>query len=304
MKIYHIGLCATPGTNNGLQRAFRNVSEYKEIHTGHGNLNAQIIKDCQSFRPDIVFMQVQTPNIIYAETMRSIRPFCGKIVNFTGDVRDPLPQWYLEIGKEIDLTLFVSYTDVDIALANGIKAEWMQIGFDDRIFNDSVVLKKTADIIFNANNYDHFPLSSYRKQIAYELKSEFGDRFQLYGSGWNIPALNSNGSMEDQASILRGCKIAISCSNFNHSQYVSDRVLRIMGAGVLCLSHRFKDYEKLYKDKETIAIFDSISDMIEKCYCYIEHDHERNLIARNGYLLTHKLYTWDSMINNLLKLCE
>ncbi len=304
LKIYHIGLCANPGTNNGLQRAFRKVSEYREIHTSHPNLNYQIIQDVSEFKPDIVFMQIQTPSIIYRETIWQMKPHCGKIVNFTGDVRSPLPNWYIEIGKEIDLTLFVSMTDVDIATARGIKADWLQLGFDELIYNDKVIPAKVADIVFTANNYDHFPLSGFRSMVAKALSNEFKDRFQLYGSGWTIPSLDSNHSMEVQASVFRGCKIAINCSNYNHSMYVSDRALKIMGAGAFCLSHNFEDHDKLYKDGENLVVFDSIPEMIELCYAFLDNETERNRIAKNGYKLTHELYTWDSMIKNLLILCE
>jgi glycosyltransferase involved in cell wall biosynthesis len=304
LKIYHIGLCATPGTNNGLQKAFRKVSEYREIHTGHKDLNDQIVRDVTDFMPDIVFMQIQTPNIILIETLRQIKEHCGKIVNFTGDVRSPLPYWYIETGKEIDLSLFVSQTDVEIARVRGINAEWLQIGFDPEIYNDKVAPAKVPEIVFTANNYDHFELSQYRKEVAYALNREFKNRFQLYGNGWTIPSLDCNASMEKQASIFRGAKICISVSNFNHSYYTSDRLLKSMGAGAFCLSHDFEGYDNLYTDKENIAVFNSIPDMIEKCYYYLEHEEERNRIAKNGYELTHKLYTWDSMINNLIKLGE
>jgi CheY-like chemotaxis protein len=304
LKIYHIGLCATPGTNNGLQKAFRKVSEYKEIHAGHKDLNNQIVKDVTEFRPDIVFMQIQTPNIVRIETLRQIKKHCGKIVNFTGDVRSPLPYWYIETGKEIDLSLFVSQTDVEIARVRGINAEWLQIGFDPEIYNDKVAPAKIPEIVFTANNYDHFELSQYRKEVAYALNREFKNRFQLYGSGWIIPSLDCNASMEKQASIFRGAKICISVSNFNHNKYVSDRALKIMGAGGFCLSHEFGGRENLYEKNYHLSTFDSIPDMIEKCHYYLGHDEERNRIAKNGYDLTHKLYTWDSMINNLIKICE
>jgi hypothetical protein len=304
LKIYHIGLCATPGTDNGLQRAFRKVSNYKEIHSSHHDLNNQIVKDIFTFKPDIVFIQIQASGIIKPETIKAIRPYCGKIVNFTGDVRSPLPSWYLEIGKLIDLTLFVSMEDVRIARSKGVKAEWIQIGFDELIFNDKVTPCKTADIVFTANNYGQFPLSKYRSEIAHALYKEFKDSFQLYGNGWMIKAEDSNYSMQRQAEIFRGCKIAISCSHFDHSMYVSDRALRIMGSGAFCLSHNFEDSEKLYNDGENIALFDSIPEMLELCHFYLQNDEERNRIAKNGYDLTHKLYTWDSMIKNIIRLCE
>lgn len=303
MKTYHIGLCATPGTNNGLQRAFKSHAEYKEIHTSHKDLNNQVIKDCESFRPDIVFMQIQTPGIIHKETIRAIRNSCGKIVNFTGDVRDPLPSWYIEIGKEIDKTLFVSQTDVDIASARGIKAEWMQIGFDETIFKKTLI-EPSTDIIFSANNYSQFPLSKYRKSIAHALSDSFGNKFQLYGNGWDIPAIDTNASQQVQAAILRCAKIAVSCSNFDHEKYISDRTLRIMGAGTFCLHHYFKGCEDLYTDREHLVYFRSIPEMIDIAKYYLEHEEERERIARNGYELTHKIYTWDSFVKNVITLCE
>jgi spore maturation protein CgeB len=304
LKIYHIGLCATVGTNNGLQRAFKKVCQYKEIFTGHHDLNKQIIKDVSDFRPDIVFMQIQQANVVSLETLKLIRPLCGKIVNFTGDVRSPLPNWYLETGKLIDLTLFVSMNDVRIARTKGINADWLQLGFDEEIFNDKAKPLKEAEIIFTGNHYGDFPLSKYRYDIVKALSKEFKERFQLYGNGWNIPAIDSNSSQPLQASIFRGSKIAINCSHYDHSMYVSDRMLRIMGSGTFCLSHNFTDYDKVYKDKENLVIFNSIPEMIELCKYYLENEEERNRIARNGYELTHKLYTWDSMIKNLITLCE
>lgn len=206
MKIYHIGLCATQGTNNGLQRAFRNVSEYHEVHTGHPDLHNQILNDVRAFKPDLVFMQIQTPNIVSINTIRKMKEHCGKIINFTGDVRDPLPNWYVEMGKEIDLTLYVSMDDVRKSKEIGIKADWLQLGFDETIYNDKVNPANVAEIVFTANNYHHFTLSKERQTAAHALQTEFGKRFQLYGSGWTIPSLDSNHSMEQQAAVLQGVK--------------------------------------------------------------------------------------------------
>lgn len=304
LKIYHIGLCATPGTNNGMQKAFKNHSYYREIYTGEKDLNNKIIRDVKEFNPDVVFMQVQTPNTVHLSTIESIRHYCKYIVNFTGDVRSPLPTWYIETGKLIDLTLFVSNTDVIKARNMGINANWIQIGFDPEIFNHEVKPKHIADIIFTANNYNMFPLSQERRDIAYALKEEFKDKFQLFGNGWPILTINSNPSMDEQAANLRGCKIAISHSNFNHSKYISDRVLRIMGAGAFCLSHRFDDYQELYQEGKEITTYASTIDMISKCKYYLENETERNAIAKNGYELTHNLYTWDSFVKNIIKICE
>lgn len=304
LKILHVGLCATPGTNNGLQRALKAAGEYREIHTSNPNFILAILRCCESFKPDIVFMQIQTPGIIHASTISHIREHCGKIINFTGDVRSPLPDWYIEIGKLIDLTLFVSMTDVKIARERGINAEWIQIGFDETIFNDQVSPINGGEIIFNANNYSQFPLSKYRVDIVKALMMHFHGNFKLYGNGWHVRSGDTNSSQDEQAAILRGAKIAVSCSNFDHERYISDRTLRIMGAGTFCLHHYFQGCEELYTDKEHLVYFRSIPEMIELAKYYLEHEEERERIARNGYELTQKLYTWDSFVKNVIRPCE
>ena len=299
MKLYHYGLCATLNTNNGLQRAFKKYYDYRESHTSVPSRN--VITDIKSFKPDVLFTQIQTPNVITVDFINQIKPYCGRIINFTGDVREPTPQWYFDIGRVINKTLFVSNVDVLNARNNGVNSDWIQIGFDDEIFNDKKEPCPTSEIVFMANNYNHFPLSSYRVEIANALRNEFGSRFQLYGSGWKIPSLDSNGSLEHQASILRGCKIAINCSNMNHSLYTSDRMLKIMGSGAFCLSHEFQDCQELYNNTENIVIFNSISQLISQCHLYLNDTAKREEIAKNGYYLTHSLYTWDKFVNNIIK---
>ena len=67
MKILHIGLCATPNTMNGFQKAFIDVvgkENYKEIYTGDKDLKVNTLLLFNEFKPDIVFMQIQAPGII------------------------------------------------------------------------------------------------------------------------------------------------------------------------------------------------------------------------------------------------
>jgi spore maturation protein CgeB len=294
IKIYYIGLNA--GNGDGLERAFNKVSNCRWINTNDRNLNNRVIEECKEFKPDLVFIQVQSPGILNNSTLQNIRPFCGKIINFTGDVRDPLPNWYIETGKLIDLTLFVSMTDVRKS-QDQINCDWIQIGFDDTIFNKHTEHVKSADIVFMANNYGSFPVSNYRKEIVSTLSNEFKGRFEVFGTGWNR-ANNINDSLLKQASVYRGCKIAINCSHYNHSMYSSDRILRIMGSGAFCLSHEFRDYDKLYADH--LAIFKNINDLVEKCHYYLENEEDRKRIANNGYEFTHTLYTWDRFVQNLI----
>jgi spore maturation protein CgeB len=294
MKIYHIGLNA--GNGDGLERAFKKVANYKWINTKDKQLNQKVVLDCKEFKPDLVFIQVQSPGIINNPTLEALRPYCGKIINFTGDVRDPLPDWYLETGKNVDLTLFVSMNDVRKARPY-INCNWIQIGFDDQIFNRNIPPIPAPEIVFLANNYGSFPLSNNRKDLVKSLSNEFKNKFEVFGSGWS-KARNLNSSLLDQASIYRGCKIAINYSHYNHSMYSSDRILRIMGSGAFCLSHEFTDHDILYGDH--IETFKDNRDLIEKCKYFLRNEEERNNISNKGYEFTHSLFTWDKFVQNLI----
>lgn len=294
MKIYHIGLNA--GTNDGLEISFKKIATYRWVNTSDHNLNSKVVSDCNEFKPDLVFIQVQSPNILRNETITKIKPSCGNIFNFTGDVRDPLPSWYLETGKLVDLTLFVSMTDV--IKTNGIiNSNWIQIGFDDSIFNDKITPAHSADIVFMANNYGSFPLSDYRKEIVNTMSREFKGSFEVIGSGWGNTR-NLNASLHAQAAIYRGCKIAINCSHYNHHMYSSDRILRIMGSGAMCLSQEFKGWDNLYGNH--LSIFNGTKDLVDKCRYYLNSQEERTRIARSGYEFTHTLFTWDQFVKNLM----
>jgi hypothetical protein len=294
LKIYHIGLNA--GNNDGLEKAFKKVSDYEFINTRDPHLNEKVINTCKEFMPDLVFIQVQQANVLHIETLRSIRPYCGKIINFTGDVRGPLPAWYIETGKHIDLTLFVSMEDV-MKSKPYINSDWIQIGFDDSIFNNKTAPLKSPEIVFLANNYGSFPLSNYRKDIAATLTKEFKNRFEVFGTGWNR-ARDFNSSLLSQAQIYRGSKIAINYSHYNHSMYSSDRILRIMGSGTLCLTHDFKGCDSLYGDQ--LVKFSNLNDLVEKCHYYLNNENERKHIADKGYEFTHTLFTWDKFVKNLI----
>lgn len=61
-----------------------------------GNFNAALKMLVYEYKPDLVFMQVQTPNIIYTHTIKELAEKT-KIINWTGDVRTPTPEWFIKL---------------------------------------------------------------------------------------------------------------------------------------------------------------------------------------------------------------
>lgn len=307
MKLFHIGLSAAETPENGLQKAFREVfPEYREINCGHKDLNNEVIRIAEEFRPDIVWMQIQCEGILHVGTARKLKELGCFVMNWTGDVRATVPPWMIEMGPHIDLTLFSNYTDVLDCRKRGIKSGFLQIGIDPEIYNRNGPVSTTQDIVFMGNNYGQgqFPLSSFRAQMVHTLKSRFKDRFGLYGTGWNSPRANGNylGNQRGEAAIYRGCKIAINCSHFDYSRYSSDRLFRAMASGAFVLTKWYPNIEADFIDREHLVVWHNMADLVQKCEYYLRQEEERKEIAAEGCRLAHNRDTFKNMCENIKQL--
>lgn len=305
MKFLHIGLCATGLENpNGLQKAMiRQTAEYREINCGRPDLNAEIARVLAEWTPDLCFIQIQRPGILSDESARLLKSKCFT-VNWTGDIRVPTPQWYFDTGALIDLTLFTNLNDVDNLLTKSLNADFLDIGIDPEIYNPvGPKLKNIPEIVFFANNYhEKFPMSKYRRDLVAFMQKEFGPRFGIYGSGWVGGNGSFMGDQRQESAAYRGAKIGINCSNIEARGYSSDRILRIMGSGAMCLTKWYPDIEKDYLNYEHLSVWHNFDDLKRLCLDYLKDDFERERIARSGSCFIHKTKTFDCMIAGLISL--
>lgn len=303
MKLLHVGLDAAKSPDTSLMKFFkRRVREYRDINTSHPAINQAIIGIVGEFKPDVVFMQIQAAGIVNNEALRFMKECGAYVINFTGDVRDPLPKWYIHTGKLVDLSLFTNMPDVYEARINGVSADFCVMGYDPDIYRPDYNIQKSIDVAFFANHYEGvFPLSEYRKQTAGFLKRAYGDRFKLYGNGWKIADGSFMDSQHHEARQLNRVKIAINISHYEYERYSSDRLNRTLGCGVMCLTHIFPGMEQLgLIDGETCATFKDHTELQSKIAYYLKHEDERKKIAAAGYKLATETLTFNSMIERAL----
>jgi glycosyltransferase involved in cell wall biosynthesis len=307
MKLLHIGLCVSE-IENGFQKAFKQVlgaENYFEVSTAHLNLNGNIIQLFNECKPDLVFMQIQAPNIVDNQIMDYMNE-SSFVINWTGDKREGIPQWMLDAAPFVSLTSFSNMEDVREMQKLGYKSEYLEIGFDETIYTNEGTNYPSEDILFMANNYGggYFPMSEFRIQLANELKSKYQNKFGLYGSGWANGSGNVNHSQSVEAQYYRGCKIAINCSHFNVARYNSDRLLRILGSGTFCLSYKHPEMEQDYENYKHLVYYESIEDLKNKIDYYLENEEERKQIADNGRQLVLNRNTFKHQVENIIKLAQ
>lgn len=285
MRIYYLGIYSPQEPNNGFRNIFKSITaDYIEddvvtLTKRYGrSIDKYILSRVVKFKPDVFFCQIQRDGIITPNLLNSIP--CLKI-NWTGDVRAPLPDWYIRMGKYFNLTLFTNTTDVDTIRKHGITADYFQVSADTNIYRPDGIKDKSHEIVFMGNNYaDTFPLSKLRREMVHTLQKKYGDRFHAYGDGWGGKHTNYNQLKE--AEIYRGCKIAINLSHFDYGRYSSDRIFRIMMCGAFCLTHSYKDLRIDFPIK-TNDTFSHYEEMIDSIEYYLYNQQERIEIANNGY---------------------
>jgi len=296
MKILQIGMGQNP---DGLQKAFAAKGEHKYLWSGDKELNAKIIAISASWKPDLIYMQVQCEGVLRNGALANAKANGAYIVNWCGDARNPLPEWYIETGKVIDMTCFTNQRDVDTMIAMGLNASFLQEGYDTEIFSPFGE-KIDGDIVFVGSNYgdDRFPLSKERRVMVETLKANFGNKFQVYGNRWGW------GRQVDQleaAKIYRGAKIVINHSHFNLPRYTSNRMIFAMACGACVMTHNFQDVDKDWSDYNELIVCD-MRPLLINCDTYLDqiNNKERNRIAHNGYIKVKENYTFEHFVDNVI----
>jgi len=301
MRIFHLGLCVGPPPFDSMRKAFvANSTAYIELSTGDKEVNSKAVAMAKAFRPDLIFMQIQSANIISLNTVQELKKTGAFIVNWNGDIRATTPQWMDDMAQYVDRTLFTNLRDAR-NISNG---GYLEIGYDPEIYSPEGEALQLPEIGFFGNNYgaSMFPLSRMRIEMHNLLNRQFRGKYGVYGNNWMNASGNFNSSQAEEAKAYRGIKIGINLSHFDEPKYSSDRILRIMGSGCFCLA---KHYEFIpFADGVHLRTWRTFPELIELVNYYLTHEDERKQIAKQGQEFVRENYTFDNMVKNLIDIYE
>lgn len=308
VKILHGGICINPQPFNGFQTAFIDVvgaENYFEVYTGDADFNNKMKSIFDAENPEIVFLQIQHEKIFSHELAQYMSSKGAKIINFTGDKRATVPQWMIDLAPYIYLTTFSNMDDVNYMRSIGFKSDYLEIGYNPLIYTpDGPKAANVPDIVFMGNNYGAgcFPMSAFRIELVNFLRSEYGERFGVYGVGWDNANGNANGSQPDEAALYRAAKIAINCSHFDSLNYNSDRLLRILGSGVCCISYNHKGMFETYGFN--VGYFKDFAELKNEIDFYLSNYEDRNKIAISANNFVKNNFTFKHQVENIIKLAK
>lgn len=282
---------------------FLDWTQYIEVGATDA-LHKELIRASNEINPDITFLHIQRPGVIDGETAALLKGF---IINYTYDVALPIPEWYYEVGANINLTIFCDENGVWDFNSKGLNSEFLITGYDDSIFKPTGATGDYGDIVFLGNHYSsdqNFNLTQMRFDMVQYLKEMYGDSFKVYGNGWTFNDGNLMYREEKEAACYRSCKLAINISHFDLERYTSDRILRIMGSGAFCLSKWYPGIENDFKDGVHLRVWKDFNELKTLIDYYLAHPDERLAIAQTGQKYVNETATWEIKMKTIIDMAN
>lgn len=318
-RVLHVHLGTSDDPQAGLVRALGKFGAYEQVNwigVEHEALQQAIFGAAERLKPTIAFMQLQTPDVVDAATVRSLREISPGVVVATwcGDVASRNSPW--DVGWQVplarccDLTLHSSHTHVKAFREAGVHtAAYLQIGYDEEQYRPSQQ-HIDFDVCFLGNRHYGSPAHAMKRHdgdlrdgAVAAFRSAFGKRFGIFGSGYEggepIALANAH-----QAYWRSRIGLNVSFVNF-FDCYSSDRIFRILGCGSLLLTKSFpmmSTYGLVHG--ENCIVWETPADAVEAARIALSRPGDLAEIAAAGARLARERHTWDSRVLELLPLVE
>jgi hypothetical protein len=241
--------------------------------------------------PDILIGQMWA-GLLDGNVLSKIRKRFGTIVvNICMDDRHAyLYGWGKKNGgtkgliPHIDLAATTAPECVEWYLREGCPAIFFPEASDPDIFYPMPDVSKIYDVCFVGSCY------GIRKEIVMALRKA-GVQVTAYGSGWEKGRI----AAEELPKLFAQSKIVLGVGTIGHCRDFYALKMRDLDgpmSGSLYITHNNEDLYKLFDVGKEIVVYNTIDDCIEKVRYFLEHEIERDEIARNGFEKARKKHTW------------
>lgn len=320
-KVLHFRLDAPQYSSEFMRRGFIEAGyeyhgmNWQQVKFDEGVLGfqARAIQAAKEIEPDIIFIHIQSGDILDIETCQELTAV-GFTILYTFDVREDIA-WMKELAPYLNMILvadgetakefpagksFVLQSSCDMEM---YKPEFVPLPeYPSKMFYTKILYN--YDIAFIGSNYVNtnlnFPLADERFQMVTELKKEYGDtrydRFLYKGMNWSTSEYVPPAK---ERSIYNASKIAICHNNFYRDRYSSDRLWRIIACGCFCLTKYFPGIETIFEAGTHLDWWHTIDELKLKINQYISNDEKREAIARAGSEYVRSSHNWAARVKEI-----
>lgn len=264
-------------------------------HEGKDQMNRNLIATAHRHQPDLIFFCLFTDEI-EQETIGELTKrfctfnwFCDDHWRFSNFSRHYAPYFS-----------FVSTTDPDAVeryertgYRNALLTQWACNHKDYIRIPDAV---SGQDVTFVGQ-----PHGSRRAIVKYLEWN--GITVNTFGMGWPRGRV----SQDQMIRIFNESRINLNLSNsswnahtlFRNRQQIKARNFEIPGCSGFLLTNRVEHLERYYRIGEEVACFTGTRDLLRQIRYFLQHDDERQEIARRGYERTVREHTYEQRFKAL-----
>jgi len=261
-----------------------------------------LIEIARCYHPDIIMIMAM--GHMDADTVASMRQAAPDAIFVGRDV-----DWFVEsdhvrisIAKKMDIVVasnagdyLKAYKDLGVP-----RCAFIPCPCDPDIQHPYDVPEElTCDIIFTGKaDHSQNEFDPLRYRLLEKLAARPNAR--LYGCFGrpNIEGL-------DVFRAISGAKIALSINAVNNIRmYHSDRLVNNLACGTFTLAKRVPDTDLLFREGVHVKYFDENEEFFELADWYLEHDDEREKIARAGMDRAHKEFNCVKMAQHVMDLID
>ena len=248
----------------------------------------------------MIFLKAETINL---ETVKTIKPHCGKVINW---YMDPI----VELEHNLDFDL-ISEFDLFLVKDKFIEKRLKELGinnvrflleaFDPEIYKpiekDS---KYESDVSLVGNIYP------YRLRILKFLQDY---NLKVWGQLVNINKADVSKFYQGRAAILdeknkifNSAKIVLNTHTPSEVMGTNVRLFEICGSGAFQLSDPTLHTDNIFKSGKEVVYYESVEELKKLIDYYLNNKEERNKIAKAGYGRAMKDHTYDKRLSELFDL--
>lgn len=275
--------------NNSIYRRAQNKLAFGPMIA---SINKRLLNECIAYKPDLIFLY--RCRIIFPSTVKKIKLSGAAVFSYNNDnpfSKDyPIYYWrhYRNSVKYDDVTFVYRKSNMDDCLRTGAhNVEILRSYYiSERNFplDDLAKHKKEYDVVF-LGHYEQDERLKYLLALTEAGISVGIPRSSFSGIDIGNEKLtrldNTGGSYYNE--IINKSKIAlVFLSTLNKDTYTR-RCFEIPAAGTFMLSQYTEDLASMFEPDKEAVYFKTPEELVEKAKYYLEHDGEREQIARAGY---------------------
>lgn len=305
---------------DGVLEEYINFSFLVEEHElgNEGALNKLLLLITQ-FRPNVIFWQHVSYFSIPDDYIARIRKINPQVIvayhegDVYGKFRKPIPKSVFKIVRNADICFLVGMgTFANRFLKAGCPRvvysphsvdtvrfgkEW--VSTDNRLFDAIMIANRHKSRI----PFMSLPGTKEREQLVIKLSKLLGDRFAVYGCGWNkFSAGKGPIEFAKQEEIIRQSWLSIGLDHFGYiPYYFSDRLPIALLSGVAHVCSYQPGLETMFEDGKHLVFFKSVDEAIEKIDCLLKQKKELLEIGKEGAKLALEKHTTDVRFQEILQ---